>query len=100
MRLESVSWKPSETAMPPTPRAAITELVLTPKQLSSTMLAPTIQMMARTMLMMMLELGSGLLPWCSMRVAALTVSFSTTRVAITMMTAHTTCWKSGWVTTA
>ena len=43
MRLDSVSWKPSEMAIPPTPRAVIRALGLMPKQESKMMLPPMIQ---------------------------------------------------------
>ena len=51
IRLESVSCKPKESAIPPTPKAATTAVILTLKQASATIEIPIAQIMQRAILM-------------------------------------------------
>ena len=65
IRLEMVSWKPRDKAIPPIPRAVIAALTSTPKNDDSTTLTPIAQMTTREMLMKMLAEGSGV--WSLLR---------------------------------
>lgn len=53
MRFDSVSWKPSEMAMPPMPSAVMAALTSTRKQVDSMMHTPVIHTAPRAMLMKM-----------------------------------------------
>ena len=58
MRLEMVSWKPNEMAIPPMPSAVIAADTSTPKHVDSTTDPPTTHTMARPMLMKIDDEGS------------------------------------------
>ncbi len=88
MRFESVSWKPSESAMPPTPRAASTAVMFTPKQVSNTKLMPKPHTMMRTMLMKMepdgMELSSRRMMWRSQRTSKCEQTATHTKISTAM----------------
>ena len=92
IRFESVSWKPREIAMPPTPRAATSAFALMPKQLSRIKLPPIIQMTARAMLMKILDAGSGLSSRLSRWFRVLDTTLAATAVPIAKMTAQMMLW--------
>ena len=102
IRFESVSWKPSEMAMPPIPSAAIAAETSIPKQLDSTTLTPTAHTAMRAILTKMLDEGSGELSCESTRRSTFVTARATSAVkasaiaTVSAVESHST-WTTLWM---
>ena len=88
-KFDMVSWKPSETAMPPTPSAVTSALTSMPKHVPSKTDAPMIQTMPRTTFRKMELEGMGTSSLRRMRDRNAETALATAKVTTTMAAAAT-----------